>query len=182
MVLRQFHCEFFLADRQVQLPTMEQNFRPVVGKVAKSARVGFDKLNGTIEAFGTSVTDFVLTEVQQPFFMAPEHLDYLFDGLQLAAQRAVRPGLKEALGGTLVAVAPEMGEVLLDTPCSAGLEVDLVQRSERNRLRASAIGVLTQPLPLAASQGRVPGLRQLAVLLLACFLTASMASPRYLLT
>src|ERR1035437_4110542 len=97
---------------------MKQNSCPIVGEVAKPTRIGLDKFDGTIEAFGTGVADSVLAEVKQPLFVTPEHLDYFFDWLQLAAHRVVRPGFEEAFGSTLVAVAPELGEVLLDAPRS----------------------------------------------------------------
>ena len=92
---------------------MEQNPCPVVREVTKPTGIGFDELDCTVEAFRTGVTDSVLAKVEQPFFVAPEHLDYLFDWLQLAAHGIVRPGLEEAFGGTLVAVAPELVEVCL---------------------------------------------------------------------
>ena len=98
--------------------------------------------------------------------MAPKHLDDLFDWLQLAAHRIVRPGLEEALGCTLVAIAPELGEVLLDAPRSTGFQVELVQGPKRDGLGATSIRVPFQPSPLAASQGRGSGLGQLAVFLL----------------
>ena len=105
---------------------MEQNPCPVVREVTKPTGIGLDELDGTVEAFRTGVTDSVLAKVEQPFFVAPEHLDYLFDWLQLAAHRVVRPGLEEAFGSTLVGVTPELGEVFLDAPRSAGFQVKLV--------------------------------------------------------
>jgi hypothetical protein len=97
---------------------MKQNPCSVVGEVTKPTGIGLDELDGTVEAFCAGVADSVLAEVEQPFFVAPEHLDDLFDWLQLAAHRVVRPGLEEAFGRTFVAVAPELGEVLLDAPGS----------------------------------------------------------------
>ena len=105
---------------------MKQNPCPVVSEVAEAARIGFDKLDGTVESFRTGVADSVLAVVEKPFFVAPEHLDYLFDRLQLAAHRIVRPGFEEAFGSTLVAVAPELAEVLLYAPGPTGLQVELV--------------------------------------------------------
>ena len=60
---------------------MKQNPCPVVGEVAEPACIGFDKLDGTVEAFRAGIADSVLAEVEQSFFVAPEHLDYLFDWL-----------------------------------------------------------------------------------------------------
>ena len=99
---------------------MKQNPCPVIGEVTKPASIGLDELYGTVEAFRAGVGDPVLAEGEQPLLVAPKHLDDLFDWLQLAAHRIVRPGLEEALGSTFVAVAPELGEVLLDAPRSAG--------------------------------------------------------------
>ena len=70
---------------------MKQNSCPIVGEVSKSTGIGLDELNGAVEAFCTGVADSVLAEVEQPLFVAPEHLDDLFDWLQLAAHRVVRP-------------------------------------------------------------------------------------------
>ena len=81
---------------------MKQNPCSVVGEVAKPTGIGLDELDGTVEAFRTGVTDSVLAKVEQPFFVAPEHLDDFFDWLQLAAHGVVRPGLEEAFGGSLV--------------------------------------------------------------------------------
>ena len=110
---------------------MKQNPCPVVGEVTEPTGIGLDELDGTVETFRTSVADSVLAEVEQPFFVAPEHLDYLFDWLQFAAHRVVRPGLEEASGSTLVAVAPELAEVFLDAPSPAGFQVKLVQGPHR---------------------------------------------------
>ena len=51
---------------------MKQNSCPIVGEVATPTRIGLDKLDGTIEAFGTGVADSVLAEVKQPLFVTPE--------------------------------------------------------------------------------------------------------------
>ena len=120
---------------------MKQNPCPVIGEVAKPTGIGLDELDCTIETFRTSIADSVLTEVEQSFLMAPEHLDYLFDGLQLAAHCVVRPSFEEAFGRTLVAVAPELAEVLLDAPSPTGLEVELVQGAKRNSFSTAAIGI-----------------------------------------
>ena len=66
---------------------MKQNPCPVIGDVAKPTGIGFDELDGAVEAFSAGVADPVLAKVQQSFLMAPEHLDELFDRLQLAAHR-----------------------------------------------------------------------------------------------
>ena len=128
---RRIYCDF-LGHRQVQLTAMKQNPCSVVGEVAKPTRIGLDELDGTVEAFRAGIADSVLTEVEQSFFVAPEHLDYLFDWLQLAAHRVVRPGLEETLGRALVAVAPELGEVLLDAPLPASFQVELVEGTKRD--------------------------------------------------
>ena len=81
---------------------MKQNPCPVVSEVAKAARIGFDKLDGTVESFRTGVADSVLAVVEKPFFVSPEHLDYLFDRLQLASHGVVRPGFEETFGLSLI--------------------------------------------------------------------------------
>lgn len=50
---------------------MKQNPCPVVSDVVERAHIGFDKLDGTIEAFCTGVTDSVVAVVERPFFTAP---------------------------------------------------------------------------------------------------------------
>ena len=79
---------------------MKQNSCPVVCEVAKPTGIGLDELDGAVETFCAGVTDSVLAEVEQSLLVAPEHLDDLFDWLQLAAHRVVRPGFEEALGFT----------------------------------------------------------------------------------
>ena len=105
---------------------MKQNSCSIVGEVAKSSGVGFYELNSAIESFGAGVADSVPTIVEQSSLMTPEHLDDLFDRLQTTSHRVVRPDFEESLCRPLVAVAPELGEVLLDAPSSTGLEVELV--------------------------------------------------------
>ena len=73
-------------------------------------------MDGTVEAFSTGVADSVLAEVQQSLLMVPEHLDDPFYRLQAAPHRVVRPCFEESLRRHLVAVAPELREVLLDAP------------------------------------------------------------------
>jgi hypothetical protein len=145
---------------------MKQNPCPVVGEVAKPTGIGLDELDCTIETFRTGIADSVLAEVEQPFFVAPEHLDNLFDGLQLAAHRVVRPGLEEAFGRTLVAVAPELAEVLLDAP---GLLVLRLSWFRARNEMASALrpsGYFFSHAHLLPVSGDVACLGQLAVLLL----------------
>ena len=122
-----FTVIFSSRQRQVQLPAMKQNSCAVVGEVTKPTGVGLDELDGAIETFSTGVADFVLTEVEQTRLMPPEHLDHLFDWLQATAHGVGGPRIKETLGSTFVAVAPELGEVLLDAPGPTGFEVELVQ-------------------------------------------------------
>ena len=105
---------------------MKQNPCTVVGEVAKPTRVGLDELDGTVETLSTGVADSVLAEVEQSFLMTPEHLDDLFDRLQTTSHRVVRPNFEEPVCRSLVAVAPELGEVLLDAPGATGLQVELV--------------------------------------------------------
>ena len=105
---------------------MKQNPCPVVGEVAKPACVGLDELDGAIETFSTGIADSVLAEVEKSLLMTPEHLDDLFDRLQTTSHRVVRPDVKESLCRSLVVVAPELGEVLLDAPGPTGLQVELV--------------------------------------------------------
>ncbi len=137
---------------------MKQNPCPVIGEVAKPTGIGLDDLDSTIETFRTSIADSVLTEVEQSYLMAPEHFDYLFDGLQLAVHCVVRPSFEEAFSRTLVAVAPELAEVLLDAPSPTGLEVELVQGAKRSSFSTAAIGVPSEPRPLATRQRRSAGL------------------------
>ena len=99
---------------------MKQNSCPVVGEVAKPTGVGLDELDSAVESFSTGIADSVLTVVKQTSLVTAQHLDHLFDGLQSTAHRIVGPGIKEAFGRALVAVAPELGEVLLDGPRPAG--------------------------------------------------------------
>ena len=145
---------------------MEQNPCTVVGEVSKPTDIGLDELNGAVEAFCTGVADSVLAEVEQPLFVAPEHLDDLFDWLQLAAHRVVRPGFEETFGRSLVALTPELTEVLRDASGPTGLEIELVQGAKRDRFSASAIGILLQPCPFAARQSRRASPGQAAVLVL----------------
>ena len=65
---------------------MRQNPCPVVGEVAKSAHIGLNELDGAVETFCTGFADSMLAIGQQAFPVAPEHLDDLFDRLQLAAR------------------------------------------------------------------------------------------------
>src|SRR5450759_4245576 len=145
---------------------MKQNSCPVVREVAEPARIGFDELDGTVEAFCTGVADSMLAVVEQSFLVAAQHLDDLLHRLQAAPHGVVRPCLEEAFGSTFVAIAPELAEVLLDAPGPARLQVELVQGPKRDRFSATAIGILSQPRPFAASQWRGACLRQLSVLLL----------------
>ena len=108
----------------------------------------------------------VLAEVEQSLLVASKHLDYLFDGLQLAAHRVVRPSFEESLCRTLVAVAPELAEVFLDAPGPARLQVEPVQGPKGHSLRAASIGVPLEPCPFAACQRGCARLGQFAVLLL----------------
>ena len=143
---------------------MKQNFCAVVGEVTKPAGVGLDELDGAVETFGARIADFVLTEVEQTRLMTPEHPDYLFDWLQPTAHGVARPRIEETFGCPFVAVAPELGEVLLDCPSSTGLEVELIQGPKGDRFSAASIGIFLEPRPLAAEQWRRARLRQPAVL------------------
>src|ERR1700688_1644996 len=122
---------------------------PVDCESSKQTSIGLDELDCTVEAFGTGVADFVLAEVEQSLLVTPEHLDDLLDRLQLAAHRVVRPSLEEAVGCPLVAVAPELSEVLLDAPCPACLQVELVQSAKRDSFSAASVRVGLQPCPFA---------------------------------
>ena len=146
---------------------MKQNSRSIVGGVAKSSGVGFDELNGAIESFGAGVAYSVPTIVKQTGLMTPEHLDYFFDRFQTTAHGVVGPCVKEAFGRPRVVIAPELSERFFDTPCSAGLEVELIQRSKRNRLGTAPICIGLEPRILAARQWRCARLRQAAVFLFA---------------
>jgi len=145
---------------------MKQNPCPVIDEVAEPARIGFDKLDGTVEALCAGVADTVLAVVEQPFLVTAQHLDNLLHRLQAASHRVVGPGFEEALGSAFVAVAPELAEVLFDAPGPTRLQVELVQCPKRDGFSASAIGIISQPSPFAAHQWRSARLRELAVLLL----------------
>ena len=146
---------------------MKQNPCPVVGEVTKPTGVGLDELDGAVESFCTGIADSVLAVVKQTGLVAAQHLDHLFDRLQSAAHCIVGPGIKEAFGRAFIAVAPELAEVFLDSPRSAGLEVELVQGPKRDRLSAAAIWVAFEPSPLTSSQGGVSLLGQAAMFLFA---------------
>ena len=146
---------------------MKQYSCSIVSEVPKPSGVGFDELNGAIESFGTGVAYSVLAVVEQTGLMAPEHLDYSFDRLQTTTHGVAGPGIKEAFGRPHVVIAPELSERFFDTPCSAGLEVELIQRPERNRLGAAPISIGFEPRVLAARQRRRARLRQTAVFLFA---------------
>ena len=83
---------------------MKQNSCSVVREIAKPSRISLDQLDCTVEAFCTGVTDSVLTEVEQPVFMTPEHLDYPFDRVKLAAYGIIRPCIKEPGCSSFIAV------------------------------------------------------------------------------
>ena len=146
---------------------MKQNPCPIVGEVAKPSGVGLDELNRAVESFGAGVADSVLTVVEQTGFMSPEHLDHFFDRLQTAAHGIVRPCVKETFGRPRVLIAPELRERFLDTPCPAGLEVELVQGAKRNRLGRAPVCIVLEPRPFTARQRRSARLSQTAVFLFA---------------
>lgn len=105
-------------------------------------------------------------KLSSPYSWRLSNLDYLFDWLQLAAHRFVRPGFEEAFGGTFVAVASERTEVLLDAPAPTYFQIGLVQSAKRDSFSAAAIGILLWPCPFATLQRRRASLGQAAVLLL----------------
>ena len=145
---------------------MKQNSCSVVREIAKPSRISLDQLDCTVEAFCTGVADSVLTVVEQPVFMAPEHLDYLFDRLKLAAHGIIRPCIKESGCSSFIAVAPKLGEVLLDAPRPTRLQVELVQSPKRYRFATAPVRVPSQPRPFTARQRRGCNPRQRSVLLL----------------
>ena len=49
---------------------MKQNSCPIVGEVAKPTGVGLDESDGAIEAFGASIADVMLADVEQSRLMA----------------------------------------------------------------------------------------------------------------
>src|SRR3989338_5250351 len=144
---------------------MKQNSRPIIGEVAKSSGVGLDKLDRAVESFSASVVDSMLTVVEQTSQMSPEHLDHFFDRLQSATHGVVGPCVKETLSRTRVVIAPELSECFLDAPCPAGLEVELIQSAERNRLGRTSISIVLEPRPFAARQRRGTRQSQAAVFL-----------------
>ncbi len=80
---------------------MKQNPCLVVGEVAGPARIGFDKLDGTVEALCTGVADSVLTVVEQPFLMTAQHLDDLLHRLQRLRIALFDQALKKRLAAPL---------------------------------------------------------------------------------
>ena len=118
---------------------MKQNSRSIIGEVAKSPRIGFDELDCAIESFSTGIVDSVLTVVEQARQMSSEHLDYFFDRLQATAHGVIGPCVKETFCSPRVVIAPELSERFFDAPCSAGLEVKLIQGAKRNRFGTSPI-------------------------------------------
>ncbi len=145
---------------------MKQNPCSIVPDIAKPACIGFDQLDGTVEAFSIGVADSMLTVVEQSMFVSAQHLDDLLDRLQATSHRVIRPSIEEPFGCALVSVTPKVTEVLLDAPGSARFQIQLVQSPKRNSLCAETIRVLYQPCPFAARQWRSARLRQLAVLVL----------------
>lgn len=91
----------------------------------------------------------------------------IFDRLQTAAHRIVRPCDEETFGRARVVIAPEFLERFLDAPGAAGLEVLLIQYPKRHRLGAPPIGIGLLPRPFATRQRRATRLRQTAVFLFA---------------
>lgn len=158
---------------------MKQNSRPIVDEVAKSSGVSFDELDCAIESFSAGVVDSVFPVVEQARQMSPEHFDYLLDGFQTTAHGVVRPCCEETLSRSRVVIAPELSERFFDTPCSAGLEVELIQGAKRNRFRRASIGIALKPAHLLPVSGEVPARAKLRC---SCLRTVSTASPRYLET
>ena len=133
---------------------MKQNSRPIVDEVAKSSGVSFDELDCAIESFGAGVVDSVFAVIEQASQMSSEHFDYLLDGFQTTAHGVIGPRVKETFGSTRIVIAPELSERFFDAPCSAGLEVKLIQGAKRNRFRRASIGIALEPRPFAACQRR----------------------------
>ena len=71
--------------------------------------------------------------------MPSEHFDYFFDRLQTTSHRVVGPCVKETFSRTHVVIRPELGKRFLDAPGSTGLEIELIQRAERNRFGTAPI-------------------------------------------
>ena len=65
----------------------------------------------------------VLAEVEQSLLVASKHLDYLFDGLQLAAHRVVRPRLQRHRQPALLGALPgrQGARVIYLQPAGFGL-------------------------------------------------------------
>ena len=70
---------------------------PVVRELTKPTGIGFDELNDAIEALSTGDADSVLAKVEQPSFVGPEHLDYLFDRLHFLRITLFEQALKKRL-------------------------------------------------------------------------------------
>lgn len=129
---------------------MKQNSRAIVSEVAEPTGICLDELDRAIESFGAGVADPVFAVVEQPVQMSSEHLDHFLDRLQAAAHGIACPGIEESFGRSRVAIDPELGKGLFDTPNPAGLEVELIQVPECNRLGAAPIGVTFEPRPFAS--------------------------------
>lgn len=83
---------------------MKENPCPVVGKVSETASIGFDELNGAIEAFSERVADVIFAVVEQTLFVVSEHFDDLLYGRELTAHCVVAPGLEVAFGSSALSV------------------------------------------------------------------------------
>src|SRR5438034_5898538 len=139
---------------------MEQDSRPIIFKVAKAARVRLDELNRAIESFGAGVADPVPAVIEQASLMAPEHPDHFLDRLQSAAHGVSGPCVEEAFRGGRITIGPELRERFLDTPRAAGLEIELMQGSKRDRVGAASIGIGFEPVAFAARYRRLHFLGQ----------------------
>lgn len=133
---------------------MKQNSRPIVSEVPKPSGVGLDELDGAIESFSAGIADSVAAVIEQTRLVASEHRDYFFDRFQTTPHGVVGPCVKEALSRPRVVIGPELTKRLFDAPGSAGLEVELIQCAERNRLRTAPIRIGLEPRIFTTRQRR----------------------------
>jgi hypothetical protein len=149
---------------------MKQNSCAVIRKAPKAPCVGFDQLNGAIEAFSASVADLVFAVGKQARLVSPEHLDHIFDRLNATAHRMPTPSVKPFLSTGCVGVAPELREVFLDRPSPAGFEIELVQSPKRDSFTAAPIAVPSEPVVFTALERGIPRTAELSVFFPACLI------------
>src|SRR3970282_287495 len=144
---------------------MKQNSCAIVDEVTKPTGIRLDELDCAIESFSAGVVDSVFAVIEQPLQMPSKHLDHFLDRLQPTAHGIACPIIEESPGCSRIAIDPELNEGFFDAPSSAGLEVELVQVPERDRLSTAPIGISLEPRPFASRQRRAARLQQATMLL-----------------